>query len=104
MATVDNRVVGFMALQRLEALPYPEPWLRITGMCVTADQRGKGIGRSLEKAAFRVAQQKGCGRLEVTCSRVRRRTHRFYHRLGYQDSHLGFTKPVDTNPKKGVEE
>lgn len=94
VADLGGQIVGFMALQCVDALPYQGPWFRITAICVTAAKRGNGIGQMLDAAAIEAARQQGCKRIEVTTNRERIRTHRFYERLGYQDSHRCFTKKL----------
>lgn len=92
VAELAGAIVGFVAFQRMDALPYPDPWLRITAICVSSGYRGKGIGQMLETAAVDAAVHKDCAWIELTTSHHRTDAHRFYTHNGYQDTHRCFTK------------
>jgi predicted N-acetyltransferase YhbS len=87
-------VVGFVAMNRFEVLPYPYAWLRITAMCVTADHRHTGIGRALEASTRRMAASLDCSCIEVTSNIRRTDAHRFYKKLGYTEASKGYTKCI----------
>jgi GNAT superfamily N-acetyltransferase len=57
---------------------------------VHPDRRGHGIGSVLTQAAVDRARALGCYRIQLTSNEVRRGAHRFYERLGFTASHLGF--------------
>lgn len=94
VAEKENKVCGFMAVQQMDTLPCPAPWLRITAMCVAPAYRHHGIGQALEKAAMEMAERLQCGWMEITSSHPRPGAHRFYLRIGYQDTHRCFTKSL----------
>jgi predicted N-acetyltransferase YhbS len=88
------RVVGVMALHRLEVLPYLRPVLRITALCVDARCRGRGVGRALEAAAQEEARRRGCDTLEVASSLRRTGAHAFYEGLGYAEYRKRYLKAL----------
>lgn len=57
---------------------------------VRADRRTRGIGSALVRAAVDEAQARGCYRVQLTSNAVRDDAHRFYRRLGFEPSHVGF--------------
>lgn len=59
---------------------------------VRADRRSQGIGEQLMGAAEEFARQHGCYRVQLTSNNQRFDAHRFYVRLGYDQSHQGFKK------------
>lgn len=59
---------------------------------VRADRRSQGIGEQLMGAAEEFARQHGCYRVQLTSNNQRLDAHRFYVRLGYDQSHQGFKK------------
>ena len=62
----------------------------IESVHVAADQRGKGIGTRMMEVALAEARSAGCSRVQLTSDRQRTEAHRFYERLGFAQSHLGF--------------
>ncbi|HEV2427496.1 MAG TPA: GNAT family N-acetyltransferase [Acidimicrobiales bacterium] len=59
---------------------------------VRADRRGEGIGAALLARAEALARERGCYRIQLTSNVVRTDAHRFYGRLGYEPTHVGFKK------------
>lgn len=94
VASAGDQPLGFLALARLDLLPYPAPLARITALCVDESARGAGVGSALEAAAASIARGWGCDRIEVTSNRRRVRAHGFYARLGYEETHRHFVKRV----------
>lgn len=61
---------------------------------VRADCRARGIGSALVGAAVDEAQSRGCYRVQLTSNAVRDDAHRFYWRLGFEPTHVGFKLPL----------
>jgi GNAT superfamily N-acetyltransferase len=61
---------------------------------VEAGRRGQGIGAALMADAEARARAAGCRMIQLGSNRSRSDAHRFYERLGYEASHLGFKKPL----------
>ena len=59
-----------------------------------ANLRSAGIGAAMMAAAEAWAQERGAAFLELTSNATRTDAHRFYARLGYKQSHLGFKKKL----------
>ncbi len=57
---------------------------------VHPEHRGGGIGAALVGAAVARARELGCYRMQLTSNVARADAHRFYERLGFVPSHLGF--------------
>ncbi len=55
-----------------------------------ADLRGQGIGARMIEFAIAEAKSRGMRLVHLTSNAVRRDAHRFYERLGFKPSHLGF--------------
>ena len=62
----------------------------IEGVRVHADARGDGLGTRLIKWAIEEARDRGCALVQLTSDATRIEAHRFYERLGFEASHLGF--------------
>lgn len=53
-------------------------------------QRNLGIGSDMMRWAIERCRQNGCGLVQLTSNKKRADAHRFYVRLGFQQSHEGF--------------
>ncbi len=67
---------------------------QVESVRVAADLRGRGIGAALMAEAEARARAAGCTLVQLTTNRARGDAHRFYERLGFTPSHLGFKKPL----------
>ncbi len=91
VAELDGEVVGvcqlivFRHLQARGGL-----CAEIESVHVHPDHRDHGIGTLLMGAAVERARALGCYRVQLTSNEVRHDAHRFYGRLGFTPSHLGF--------------
>jgi GNAT superfamily N-acetyltransferase len=55
-----------------------------------SDLRGKGIGARMIEYAIEEARRRDCRLVQLTSNAARLDAHRFYERLGFSKSHLGF--------------
>jgi GNAT superfamily N-acetyltransferase len=55
-----------------------------------ADLRGQGIGADMINFCIGQASRRGMRLVQLTSNRVRCDAHRFYERLGFKPSHIGF--------------
>ncbi|WP_425606813.1 N-acetyltransferase family protein [Paracoccus maritimus] len=67
---------------------------QIEGVRVASDQRGHGLGEALIRDAEARARAAGCGLIQFTTNRSREDAHRFYDRMGFTPSHIGYKKPL----------
>ncbi|RDD68468.1 GNAT family N-acetyltransferase [Paracoccus versutus] len=67
---------------------------QIEGVRVRPDLRGRGIGAALIRDAESRARAAGCTLLQFTTNRGRTDAHRFYDRLGFTPSHIGYKKSL----------
>lgn len=91
VAEVDGDVIGvcqlivFRQLQARGGL-----CAEIESVHVHPDHRGSGVGTTLLRAAIHRAESLGCYRVQLTSNVGRPDAHRFYERLGFVPSHVGF--------------
>ncbi|MFF2302298.1 GNAT family N-acetyltransferase [Streptomyces sp. NPDC058128] len=64
----------------------------IEGVRIHAEERGSGLGTQLIEWAVEESGRQGCRLVQLTSDVTRTDAHRFYERLGFEASHLGFKK------------
>lgn len=62
----------------------------IEAVRVYADVRGDGLGTRMIEWAVGEARRQGCVLVQLTSDATRSDAHRFYERLGFEPSHIGF--------------
>ncbi|MGW1179399.1 N-acetyltransferase family protein [Kitasatospora sp. NPDC002543] len=62
----------------------------IEGVRIHADERGSGLGTELIRWAVDRSRELGADLVQLTSDATRTDAHRFYERLGFTASHLGF--------------
>jgi GNAT superfamily N-acetyltransferase len=62
----------------------------IEAVRVHADERGSGLGTQLIEWAIEQSRRQGCQLVQLTSDATRTDAHRFYERLGFTGSHIGF--------------
>jgi len=67
---------------------------QIEGVRVASHLRGQRIGEALIRDAEARARAAGCTLLQFTTNKSRADAHRFYDRLGFTPSHIGYKKSL----------
>lgn len=62
----------------------------IEGVRVHSSARGEGVGEQMIMWAIEESRKQGCQVVQLTSDKARPGAHRFYKRLGFTDSHIGF--------------
>ncbi|MFF4925872.1 GNAT family N-acetyltransferase [Kitasatospora sp. NPDC001261] len=62
----------------------------IEGVRIHADERGSGLGTELIRWAVDRSRELGADLVQLTSDATRTDAHRFYERLGFVASHVGF--------------
>ena len=63
---------------------------QIEAVRVAAQRRGEGLGQRLFEWAIEKCRQRGCRVIQLTTNKSRTDAHRFYERLGFKASHIGY--------------
>ncbi|KQO05076.1 hypothetical protein ASF06_18350 [Agreia sp. Leaf244] len=71
--------------------------LQIEAVRVSSSQRGRGIGAAMMRWAIEDARVSGVPLVQLTSDAARVDAHRFYERLGFDASHVGFKYRVETS-------
>ncbi|HST82595.1 MAG TPA: GNAT family N-acetyltransferase [Kineosporiaceae bacterium] len=62
----------------------------IEAVRVHRDERGSGLGTTMIEWAIAESVRRGCALVQLTSDRTRTDAHRFYERLGFTATHVGF--------------
>ncbi|MBW5480758.1 GNAT family N-acetyltransferase [Streptomyces bambusae] len=91
VAERDGRVVGTLQLTFLPGLSRRGATRSLVeGVRIHADERGSGLGTVLMEWAIDTSRRADCQLIQLTSDASRTDAHRFYERLGFEASHVGF--------------
>ena len=91
VATREGRVVGTLQLTVIPGLSRRGATRSIIeGVRIHADERGSGLGTRLIEWAIEESRRQNCQLVQLTSDNTRIDAHRFYERLGFTASHVGF--------------
>ena len=63
---------------------------QVEAVRVASDRRGEKIGEAMLNWALERCRREQCGIVQLTTNKTRTQAHRFYDRLGFEPSHLGY--------------
>lgn len=96
VAERDGTVVGTLQLSVIPGLSRRGATRSvIEGVRVARGERGSGLGTELVTWAVEESRRLGCTLVQLTSDASRVDARRFYERLGFVASHVGFTLPLD---------
>ncbi|MEW2396539.1 GNAT family N-acetyltransferase [Streptomyces sp. NPDC046862] len=95
VAVREGRVVGTLQLTIIPGLSRKGATRSvIEGVRVHSDERGSGLGTKLIHWAIDESRRQNCQLVQLTSDATRTEAHRFYERLGFEASHVGFKLPL----------
>ncbi|MFD5429649.1 GNAT family N-acetyltransferase [Streptomyces sp. NPDC127084] len=91
VADRDGEVVGTLQLTIIPGLSRKGATRStIEGVRVHSSERGQGLGARLIEWAIDESRRRNCQLVQLTSDLTRPDAHRFYERLGFTGSHVGF--------------
>jgi GNAT superfamily N-acetyltransferase len=91
MAERDGEVVGTIHLTFIPGLTrLGAKRGLLENVFIRGDQRGNGLGSTMVLWAVEQCREAGCSIIQLTSNKVRVDAHRFYRKLGFEQSHEGF--------------
>jgi GNAT superfamily N-acetyltransferase len=95
VAVRGGRVVGTLQLTVIPGLSRRGATRSvIEAVRIHADERGSGLGTELIEWAVAESRRQDCRLVQLTSDVSRTDAHRFYERLGFEASHVGFKLPL----------
>lgn len=95
VAVREDRVVGTLQLTIIPGLSRRGSTRSIIeGVRVHTAERGSGLGTQLIEWAIDRSRHQGCQLVQLTSDATRTEAHRFYERLGFEATHVGFKRPL----------
>ncbi|MER7149944.1 GNAT family N-acetyltransferase [Streptomyces lydicus] len=91
VAVREGRTIGTLQLTVIPGLSRRGATRSIIeAVRIHRDERGTGLGSQLIEWAVAESRTLGCQMVQLTSDATRVDAHRFYERLGFEASHLGF--------------
>ena len=95
VAVREGQIVGTLQLTIIPGLSRKGATRSIIeAVRIHADQRGGGLGTQLIEWAIDESRRQGCQLVQLTSDATRTDAHRFYERLGFEASHVGFKQSL----------
>lgn len=87
----DGKVVATLHLTFIPGLSRKGSWRgQIEAVRVAEALRGEGVGEAFFRWAIDQCRERGCSLVQLTTDKTRADAHRFYDRLGFEASHVGY--------------
>jgi GNAT superfamily N-acetyltransferase len=91
VAEDSGHVIGTLQLTFIPGLARGGIWRgQIEAVRVASHRRGEMIGEAMFEWAIQLCRERGCGLAQLTTDKTRPDAHRFYDRLGFAPSHIGY--------------
>lgn len=91
VAELAGDAVGTVQLSYIPGLMRRGMWRGlIEQVHISPDHRNRGLGGEMIRWAVERCRERGCGVVQLTSNKKRLDAHRFYQRLGFEQSHEGF--------------
>lgn len=99
VAERDGQIVGTFQLTFIPGLSHRGATrAQVEGVRVAASERGTGLGTRMMRWAIAESERRGCRMLQLTSDASRTDAHRFYEKLGFAKSHVGFKLTLNPVP------
>jgi GNAT superfamily N-acetyltransferase len=88
---VDGNIVGTLQLTFIPGLARGGAKRgQIEAVRIVAERRGQRLGEEMFAWAVEKCRSKGCSLVQLTTDKSRPDAHRFYDRLGFEPTHIGY--------------
>ncbi len=87
----DMKIVGMISMVFLPRLNRDTLEMYVPELVVLEKYQNRGIGKKLINSCITLAKEKKCHRIRLESGNQRKDSHKFYERLGFEQSALSFT-------------
>lgn len=95
VATAEGNVAGTLQLSFIPGIARTGMWRgQIEAVRIAQAFRNSGLGQQMFEWAIAQCKARGCGLVQLTTDKTRPDAHRFYERLGFEASHVGYKLKV----------
>jgi GNAT superfamily N-acetyltransferase len=94
VAELDGSVVGLAGIHVSASLEHDQDAAKVSAIIVDEAHRRRGVGRALLEAVEDEARKRGCALVFLTTAERRGEAHRFYRRLGWDETGRRFAKTL----------
>ncbi len=94
VAEQDSKIIGIVSMMFLPRLNRTKLELYIPEIVVSGNHRGLGIGKSLMESCIKIAKKEKCFRIRLESGNQRKTAHRFYKKIGFEQSALSYTRAI----------
>ena len=96
VAQEGELIAATMQLTFIAGISRKGAWrCQIEAVRVAASHRGSGLGQRMFEFAIAESRSRGCSLVQLTTDKTREDAHRFYDRLGFVASHIGYKLKLD---------
>ena len=96
VAEDNGEIIGTLQLTYIPGLSRGGAWRgQIEAVRIASGRRGAGLGEVMIGWAIEKCRAAGCRMVQLTTDKQRTDAHRFYDRLGFSASHLGYKLALD---------
>jgi GNAT superfamily N-acetyltransferase len=91
VAILGDEVIGALQLTFIPGLARIGAWRgQIEAVRIAEAHRSSGVGQQMFEWAIAQCKARGCDLVQLTTDKARPDAHRFYERLGFVGSHVGY--------------
>jgi GNAT superfamily N-acetyltransferase len=100
----DGEIAGTVTLILVPNLGHQgKPWAAVENVTVRSGKRGQGLGTALMSEVTGIARSHGCYKIVLTSNLARQQAHEFYRRLGWRQTHAGFSLSLTEDGNESLE-
>jgi len=92
VAETDSKIVGLVSIILLRRLNHAKFEMYIPELIVKKEFRYSGIGKKLISYCTELGKKENCYRIRLESGNQRKKSHKFYKELGFDQSALSFCK------------
>ncbi len=94
IAEQGTEIMGLVSIIFLDRLNHEKPEMYIPELIVTKKHQYKDIGTMLVKSCIELAKKNKCHRIRLESGNQRKNSHRFYKKMGFEQTALFFSKKL----------